>query len=401
MSFNLVDLVKDQVGGQILGQIGGLMGDQADKAEAGLGSAIPALLSGLTKRAGVPGGADSLFGAVNDADDGMLDNLGALLGDSSQSKSMIDTGSSLLGGLLGNAGLGSLGGIISAVTGLSKGNSGSLLGLLAPVILGVIKRKVLGGGLNASGLLDMLNGQNDNINAAMPAGLSDQLSSSSFLSSITDVAGGGLDQVTGAAGAAMDKAGDIAGNAADTLGNAAGNVTDAAGNVADAAGDAARDAASGGSSMFKKLIPIIGIALLGFLGLKFFGGSAEDAATSVGDAAKDTAAAVSDAVDVDGLSSDLTGMFDTAKTSLEGITDTASAESALPALEEMKSKVDGLGGMLEKIPEAARGPLSGIISTGLETLTPIIEKLRGLPGVGDVIDPIITPVLETLQGLAG
>jgi len=401
MSFNIVDLVKDQVGGQIMGQIGGLLGDQSDKAEAGLGSAIPALLNGLTQRAAVPGGADSLFGAVNDSDDGLLDNLGSLLGDSAGSKSMMDGGTSMLSGLLGNSGLGGLSGIISAVSGLSKGNTGSLLGLLAPVVMGVLKRKVLGGGMNAGGLLDMLKGQNDNITAAMPAGLSDQLNSSSFLSSITDVAGGGLNQVTDAAGAAVGKASDMAGSAADTLGNAADSVTDAAGNVASAAGDTARDAASGGSSMMKKLIPIIGLALLGFLGLKFFGGSAEDAATSAGDAAKDATAAVAGAADVDGLSSDLTGMFDTAKTSLEGITDEASATAALPALEEMKSKVDGLGGLIDKVPEAARGPLSGIISTGIGTLTPIIEKLRALPGVGGVIDPIITPIMETLQGLAG
>lgn len=282
MSFNLVDLVKDQVGGQIMGQIGGLLGDQSNMTEAGLGSAIPALLSGITNRAAAPGGADSLFGAVNDTDDSMLDNLGSLLGGGDSSKSIIDSGSSMLSGLLGSAGLGSLGGVISAVTGLSKGNSSSILGLLAPIVLGIIKRKVLGGGLNAGGLLDMLNGQKSNINAAMPAGLSDQLNSSGFLSSISSVAGG----AAGAAGDALDSARDAAGGAIDSARDATGSAANTVGDAADAVGGAASSAASGGSSLFKKLIPIIGLVLLGWLGLKFFGGSAEDAANNVADALK-------------------------------------------------------------------------------------------------------------------
>jgi len=403
MAFNLVDLIKDQVGGQIMSQIGGLMGNQSDKAEAGLGSAIPALLNGLTARAAVPGGADSLFGAVNDTDDGMLDNLGALLGGGDKSKSMIDAGTSVLGGLLGNSGLGGLGGVISAVTGLSKGNTGSLLGLLAPIVLGIIKRKVLGGGLNAGGLLDMLKGQKDNINAAMPAGLSDQLSSSGFLSSISGMAGDAMGQVSGAAGDAMGKvtgaAGDALGSASNIAGKATDTVSSAAGNITDAAGSAA----SGGSSMFKKLIPIIGLVLLGWLGFKFFGGSGEEAASMAGDAATNATSAMADAVDVDvdGLTGDLTGMFDSATTSLGGITDLDSANAAVPDLTAMGDKVSGLGALLDKVPDVARGPLNGIISKGVETLAPLLEKLGSIPGVGDVINPILGPIMETLKGLAG
>lgn len=67
----------------------------------------------------------------------------------------------------------------------------------------------------------------------------------------------------------------------------------------------------------------------------------------------------------------------------------------------MGDKVAGLGGMMDKIPEAARGPLNGIVSSGLEALGPILEKVRAIPEVGAIIDPIITPIMETLQGLAG
>ena len=379
MSFNLVDLVKDQLGGAVLGQVGNLMGDQSGLAESALGSAIPALLNGLGQRAQLPGGADSMFGAINEADDSMLDNLGSLLG-GSDSSAMINAGSTLLGSLFGNSGLGSLAGVISAVSGLSKGNTGSLLGLLAPIVMGVVKRKLLGGGgMNASGMLDLFKSQQSNINAAMPAGLSDQLNASGFLSSISS-----------------------------TVGDAAGTVTDSLSDAAQSVGSAGADAAQGGSSLLKKLLPIVALVLIGWLGMKFFSGSGQDAiddaTNAASSAAGDAATAVKDAVgdlNIDDFSSDLSGMFDTAKSSLEGITDADSATAALPDLTAMGDKVAGLGGLLDKIPEGSRGAISGIITTGIETLTPIIEKLRALPGVGAIIDPVITPIMETLQGLAG
>lgn len=451
MSFNIVDLVKDQISDQILGQMGGLLGDQSSKAEAGVANAIPALLSGITNRAGVPGGADSLFGAVQNQDDGLLDNLGAMLG-GSQSRSMIDQGSSVLGSLLGNSGLGSLAGVLSGLTGLSKGNTGSLMGMLAPIIFSVLKRKVLGGGLNAGGLLDMLKGQNNNINAAMPVGLSDQLNSSGFLSSITNVGGSAVDAASGAVGNVVGGARDAAGNVVGGARDAAGNVVDGVGNIAGGAantvrdgvgagagavGNAAANTASGGSSIFKKLIPLIAIALLGFLGWKMFGGTAKDAvddaanatgnaATAVTDTASNAASATteaaSDAVatatesatnaassaadavagavdfDVSQAGNDLTSMFGDAKSSLEGITDLDSAKSAVPGLTEMGEKFNGIA---DKMPEGASGALSPIISKGLEILEPVLEKVRAIPGVGALIDPILGPMIEKMQDMAG
>lgn len=404
MSFNIMDLVQDQLGDQIKGQIGNLLGDQSSLTDTGLSAAVPALLNGFTERASAPGGADVLFDAVSKHDDGMLDNIGSMLG-GGQSSSLIETGTKLLSGLFGNSGLGSLAGVLAGVTGLSKGNTGSLLGIIAPIVIGVIKRKVLGGGLNAAGLLDMLKGQQSNINAAMPMGLSDQLNSSGFLSSISDAASGAVSSATGAVSDAADGVRNVASDAANTV------------------TDVGRETAAGGSSLFKKLIPIIGLALIAWLGWNFLSGSgkdaADDAANAVGDAAttateaasdaaatatetaSEAASAVADAVDIDGLTGDLNGMFDSAKSSLEGITDAASAEAAVPQLTEMGEKLGGISDLMGKVPEDALGPLTGIVSSGIAALEPLLETIRAIPGVGDIVDPIITPIMEKLQALAG
>lgn len=370
MSFNIMDLVKNQISNQVMGQVGNLLGGESSKAEAGLAAVIPGLLSGLTERASLPGGADKLFEQVSNQDDGLLDNVGSMLA-GGQGNSLVENGTKMLGGLFGNSGLGSLAGVLSGVSGVSKAGSSSLLGLAAPIIMGVLKRKVMGDGLNASGLLSMLKSQKDNVNAAMPAGLADQLTQSNFLGDLSNTS--------------------------------TGNVSSIAKNATSDARETAAHTASSGSSFFKKWLPLLAIALLGLLAWKFFSGSNRDALDQTKDAANNTAAKVADAasVDVDALGGEFTGLFDSAKTSLEGITSVDTANGALPQLTELSDKVSGLTGMLDKVPAASRGPLTGIISTGLETLMPIIEKLRALPGVGAVIDPVITPLVESLQAMAG
>jgi len=498
MSFNIVDLVKDQISGSLMSQMGSMLGNESSRAAGAVDSAVPALLEGLRNSTSTSSGADSLFHAVQNQDDSMMDNLGSMLS-GGQGSQVIDGGNSLLGSLFGSGGLGSLGSAISSVSGLSKGGTGSLMGMVTPIIIGVLKRKVLGNGLNAGGLASLLMGQKDNIGGAMPVGLSDQLGSSGFLSSIGgslggagamaagavagagamaagaagsvrdgvsnaggavadtagNVAGGARDMASGAAGRVGDVAGgardaagnvaggvrDAAGNAVDGAGNMAGGVRDAAGNVAGGARDAAgnvaggardaagnvaggvRDAAgsatgavgdaahgathattetaSSGGGFMKWLLPLLGILLLGWLGLKFFGGTADEQLSESATDVSTTATAAAGDVDVDGVGDELTGFFSGATDTFNGITDADSATAAVPQLEEMGANLGGLNDKLQSVPEAARGPLTDIIGKGTEGLTPIMDKVMGLPGVGDVLTPVVGPIQEMLKGMAG
>ena len=404
MSFNIVDLVKDQVKGQLLGQMGNLLGNESGKAAGATDSMIPALLSGLMGASSTSGGSDSLFKAVNDQDDGLMDNLGSLLG-SGQASSIIDNGNSLMGGLLGTGGLGKLAGALAGFSGLSKGGTSSLMGMLAPVIIGILKRKVMGDGLNAGGLASMLMDQKSNIGGALPAGLGDQLNASGFLSSLSGAADSAVSGVADAAGSAVS-------GVADAAGSAVSGVTGAAGSAVSGAADAAGDVAKGGSSMFRWLLPLVGLAALAWLAMKFLdGGGIEDAANSATDAAKGATEAVTSTVasatdgmempDVGGIGESLTGVFGSATDTFSGINDAESATAAIPALEDVGSKLTEMGGMFDKVPEAARGPLSSIASDGLGKLQPIIDKVLALPGVGSILEPIVGPILESLKGMAG
>jgi sporulation protein YlmC with PRC-barrel domain len=66
---------------------------------------------------------------------------------------------------------------LSRFVGIGEGSTRTLMGLLAPVILGVLGREQRAAGLETGGLARMLMGQREQFTAAMPVGLSDLLSS--------------------------------------------------------------------------------------------------------------------------------------------------------------------------------------------------------------------------------
>lgn len=384
MSFNLVDLVKGQLGGPALGQLGSLLGEDSNKTEAALGAAIPGLLSGLTSSANADGGG-SLFNAVKDADDSLLDNIGGML-TGNNSSNMMNQGGSLLGSLLGNGAMGGLASAVSGLTGIGGKSSSGLMGILAPIIMGIIKRKLFGGSgfsQNAGGLMSLLNGQKDNVQAAMPAGFSDQLQSSGFMDQMANFGSGAAN----AAGNAANAAGDAVSGAANTVGNAAGNAADAAGNAA------------AGGGFLKKFLPIAILVALALLAWNFIKGKSapdmEGAVSTAVEGAKDAMPSI----DVDGtdVGAEFGNIFSSATSTVEGITDVDSAKAAIPAFNDITGKVDGLSGMWDKVPEAGRGQLGGMITDNIGKLTPALDKVQEIPGVGDVLGPVTGPLLEKLM----
>ena len=413
MSFNLVDLVKGQLGGPALGQLGALLGEDNNKTEAALGAAVPGLLSGLTSQANSDGGA-SLFDAVSNQDDSMLDNIGGLLTGGNNS-SVMDQGSGMLSSILGNGAAGGLASAVAGLTGIGGKSSSGLMGLLMPIVLGMVKRKIFGGGgfsQNAGGLLSLLNGQKDNVQAAMPSGFQNQLQSSGFMDQMSSFGGNVGGAVTGAAGAVGNAAGNAAGAVGDAGRNAAGAVGNAASNTAGAVGDAGRNAAgavgnaasntadaagrtaSGGGGFLKKFLPIAILAAIALFALKLCTGGKD---VDVPNASVPSVEVPS--VDVGGVNvgDEIGGIFGGASDAIGGITDVDSANAALPALEEVSGKADNLTGIWDQVPEAARGPMSGLVGGHMDKLTPMLDKANELPGVADVLGPVTGPLLDKLK----
>ncbi|MCF6190422.1 MAG: DUF937 domain-containing protein [Cocleimonas sp.] len=330
MSFNITDLIKDQLSDQVTGQLGSLLGGSDAQNGSAIASAIPGLLSGLMNSGSSSSGADSLFNAINDQDDSILDNLGGLLGGSGQS-SMMSAGSSILGSLLGGGNLGSLVSSIAGFSGAGKGSVKSLLGLLAPIIFGVIKRKLMGGSgdFNVGSLMDMFKGQKDNIAASMPSGF---------------------------------------------------QLNDFSSNATEAVRETVNTAQTEGKSMLGKLLPLallIGVALLAYnFFMKDKGSEAVNSATT-------------SVIQSNNIGKEVTSVFGSLTGSLGSITDAASAKAALPQIGEATDKLGNIAGMLDKLPAAAQAPVKSAIASSITPLKALIDKVGAIPGVGDVIKPAI------------
>jgi hypothetical protein len=97
---------------------------------------------------------------------------------------------------------------LSKFTGVGEHGLSGLLGMIAPLILGVLGKQQRSLGLDASGLAGMLSGQKQNILGAMPPGLGDMLRGVPGLGAISGVLGGAGDAARGAYQGAVDTARD-------------------------------------------------------------------------------------------------------------------------------------------------------------------------------------------------
>jgi len=164
-SLNLVDMVKGYVTGEVSNKISSLLGESPEKTQMGIDGAIPGLLAGFENTASTSDGARRLTSAVEQSDTGILSNLGSILGGSTGSNA------GLLQSLLGVGGLSELIGNIGRTSGLSRNGVGSLLGVIAPIALSVLKRVMQSRNLDSAGLSNLLASQKSNFAAAMPEGM--------------------------------------------------------------------------------------------------------------------------------------------------------------------------------------------------------------------------------------
>lgn len=179
MAINILDLVKDQVTGQLAKQASSFLGESESAVTSALGGIMPALLGSTIQKASTNSGAQGIMDIIGKLDLGNLSNIeGIFGGGSSAVNGILNSGGGIVESLLGkNAG--GIIGAISSLSGLKSGSTSSLMKLAAPFLLGQIGKQVQGKGLSA--LTDLLGGQKDFVKAALPSGLGSVLNFGDFL----------------------------------------------------------------------------------------------------------------------------------------------------------------------------------------------------------------------------
>jgi hypothetical protein len=126
-------------------------------------------------------------------------------------------------------------------------------------------------------------------------------------------------------------------------------------------------------------------------------GAAQDAAgaavKAAGDAASQAASLVVGGVDLGG---ELKGMLEKVSTTLGGITDKASADAALPSLDELKGKVEGMTAQVDQLPAEGKKMLAGLVSAALPSLKELVAKVGSVAGA-ESIKPALDAMVAKLE----
>jgi hypothetical protein len=88
------------------------------------------------------------------------------------------------------------------------------------------------------------------------------------------------------------------------------------------------------------------------------------------------------------------------QTSLQGITDEASAKAALPKPQDVNAQVDKLTNLVGQLSPEQRKPLVGLVGPAMATLNQLFDEVLAIPGVGELLKPTIDALKADLITLA-
>ena len=376
MAPNLVSSVMQFLTPDLVAKIARTLGIDPDVAQKAVNAAVPAILASFAGLAAKPAGAQQLSDTLEQQRPGMLSQLTSAIGGTDQ-KAVADAGSGVLSTLLGGGGLNGLVSAMSAFSGINQDASKSVLGLIAPMVLGTLGQQQRSDGLDASGIANLLSSQKDQIAAAMPSGLANMMG-----------ARGMLDAFDGS----LRRGADTAANAA---GRMAGTMSETAMGASQVAYRAARNPLTASWPLW-----ILALVVLAGLGWYFLGNHEQQLAEQTKglmNKAEDLATNTPNAADV---SADLTSSVASVRTTLQGMTDVASARAALPKLQQATERLDKINSLAAQLPPHSRKELASVVEASMPALNRLCDQALSNPQIAGLAKPAIDALRARLQVLA-
>jgi Bacterial protein of unknown function (DUF937) len=362
MATNLVSEIAEVLSPTIVSRIATALGLNQTSTQKAVVAAVPALLAALMSYVSKPQGATKLNEVVRKQEPGVLASLASVIGEPGQ-KALIDQGGSVLTSLLGGKALSALTGAVGQYAGVGDGGSKSLMGLLGPVVLGVLGQKQRDSGLDASGLANLLTAQKSNVVGALPSGFSKYLGDAGILD---DVNVSSAKYPSRAPSTPPSIVPWLLGAAVLALGLLAWHFWSRDRHVVDTAKPPVEETTSPTSEA-----PYAGL-LTKLRGIKAGDADVGELATSA----------------VNNLYSSLTG-----------IKDEASAQANLPDLTRASSEFDQLTGLRSQLSPENRKALAETFASIRPNLDQLLDKALAIPGVATLIKPAVDAIRSKLDAL--
>jgi len=371
---NIIELIERQLDDRFTTAAANETGLTADETRTATRAAIPAMLAGLLGSLSKPAGTKALGSVMKDQN--MLGGVSSMLSGTG-TQSLVGTGINALTSILGEGKLSSLVNAIGGYSGISQGQSRSLIGMLFPIAMGVLGREQRGGAGNVDGIARLLRGQKQAIAAAMPASVASSLRSTGMLDAL-----------------------DEAPTRPQTTASATTATTDTAPRYT---ASTHRPAQRNRNWFWPIAAGLAAIALV-IWGLTRFGNDEPDTRIAADDADETTQLAAVAPSDIDlrvgdvDLRERFTGVIDRAAQSLRGVTDAASAEAALPTLSEVNDDLDGMTPLVNQLPESAQSAFASVARTGYGRLESEIDRIDAIPGLPDNVRQVVREISGKIEG---
>jgi hypothetical protein len=163
----ITDIITQKLGGGAARMIAQRLGISEATANTAVQIGVPLILAALARKASQPQEAESLHQAVaNDHDGSIFENLTGYLGNPQSAN-----GSGILGHVFGSQ-QPAIESNLAQATGLDQSAAGGLLETLAPLVMGSLGKAQQENGLDASGLSNLLNNQQQEAQANAPDAMS-------------------------------------------------------------------------------------------------------------------------------------------------------------------------------------------------------------------------------------
>jgi hypothetical protein len=373
---NIVDLISSQLSGDVLGKLGGLVGGSQQQTSSATQAAVPALLEVFGKLASSRSGADKLANAMGGLDLSMLGNLAGLLGGGNAS-SLGNIGGSLLSSLLGGGNLTKLIGTLASFVGSQPELMKKLLPYLAPIVLGMVAKQFTGRP-DASGVSRLFSEQASNISAAIPKGLS------------------------------LADFGSVSPSPSSSQGH----------------GHSHQPAEAGLPGW---LLPLLALAAIG-VGAYLWNQNRmkqepregvvvvseakdgpltldrteviEEQGNTIVDTVQEVLTIDPKFVEAIRVGKNATDLFGGLTSVLKGVTNEETARAVVPELEKLTPMLGSLETEVGNLPAEEKPAFSEFIGKNLGMLQKVIDTVMALPGVKDVLGPVVAPMIETLTAMS-
>ena len=174
----LLEVTKSYLTPDVVRHASSAIGEPESATRQSLLSAVPAVLSGVTRMASSPQGSSGLATTLREGGfESVVSNPSALFTSGTSASRIAVLGQQLVSRIFGSKST-MVSDAVAKSSGVSTNSANRVLNFAAPLVMGVLSRHVTSQGLNATGLSNLLADQKDEISNATPPGVLRVLDSS-------------------------------------------------------------------------------------------------------------------------------------------------------------------------------------------------------------------------------